>query len=247
MNKVPFLDYYLFADDLENINKISNKIISTINTYSFLFAEKDKEFKEVLQNSDILLPDGEGIVWATKFLFGIEIKKIAGYDLFIHLMEALQEQKGGCFFFGSSEKTLEKIKNKTAYEYPSVNVNYLSPPFKAEFSGDENAEFVSYINTLKPSVLFVGMTAPKQEKWVYKNREKLNVPIIASIGAVFDFYVGNVKRAPKIFIQLKIEWLYRILQQPMHMLKRHSKMPIFHFIIIIIIKKFQKAKNSYLG
>jgi len=239
MGKLNFFEYNIFADDLANVDTESKKVISTINPFSYLIAKNDSEFKKALQTSEILLPDGEGIVWAAKFLYGKKIKKIAGYDIFVHLMKTLQKQEGSCFFFGSSKETLKKIKNKAADEYPSVEVNYLSPPFKDEFSEEENTEFTSFINSKKPDVLFVGMTAPKQEKWVYKKREKLNVPVIASIGAVFDFYSGNVKRAPTIFIKLKLEWLFRIFQQPTHMLKRYSKFPTYRFLYYILRKKIR--------
>jgi len=238
-----YFGYILF---LENLNSVDSKlfkkkmIISTINPYAFLIAEKNKLFKQALQDSDILLPDGIGIVWAVKFLYKIKIKKIAGYDVFIHLMKLLQKNKGNCFFFGSSEETLKKIKNKVANEYPAVEVSYLSPPFKDVFSDEENTEFVSYINSKKPDVLFVGMTAPKQEKWVYKNREKLDVSVIASIGAVFDFYAGNEKRAHPLLIRLGLEWVARSIQSPGRLGKRNLY-AIPRFIFHILKYKF---KNS---
>jgi len=240
MNNQIFFDYNLFANDLEKFDIRSKKVISTINPFSYLIAEKDILFKNSLQNSEILLPDGEGIVWAANFLYGKKIKKIAGYDIFIHLMKTLQKQKGNCFFFGSSEETLRKIKNKAAEEYPSVEVNYLSPPFINEFSAEENAEFISFINSKNPDVIFVGMTAPKQEKWVYKNREKLNVPVKASIGAVFDFYAGNEKRAHPLLIKLGLEWIARSIQSPGR-LGRRNLYAIPRFIFHILK---HKLKNS---
>lgn len=238
MNNQTFFNYNLFADNLARVTTSSKKVISTINPFSFLIAEKDTYFKNALQNSEILLPDGEGIVWATKFLHKKEIKKIAGYDIFIHLMNKLQEQKGSCFFFGSSEETLVKIKNKAAQEYPSVEVNYFSPPFKDAFSEEENAEFTSFINSKNPNVLFVGMTAPKQEKWVFKNREKLNVPVIASIGAVFNFYAGNEKRAHPLLIKFGLEWVARSIQSP-DRLGRRNLYAIPRFIFHIIKHKLK--------
>jgi len=90
MNNKTFFDYNLYADDLAEVNTSSKRVISTINPFSFLIAEKDTNFKKALQNSEILLPDGEGIVWATKYLYDKKIKKIAGYDIFVHLMKTLQ-------------------------------------------------------------------------------------------------------------------------------------------------------------
>lgn len=241
MKKVKFFSYRIYSDDLNSLNIDDKFVISTLNSYSFLIAEKDSQFKNALLSSDILLPDGQGIVWAEKFLYGKSIKKIAGYDIFVHLMKTLQKQKGSCFFFGASEETLKKIKNKAAEDYPSVEVYYLSPPFKNKFSEEENIEFTNFINSKKPNVLFVGMTAPKQEKWVFRNKEKLKVPIIASIGAVFDFYAGNVKRPSQFWIKLGLEWFIRFLQEPRRLFKRNLYSIVFVFKIIKA--KFKIIKN----
>jgi N-acetylglucosaminyldiphosphoundecaprenol N-acetyl-beta-D-mannosaminyltransferase len=96
-----------------------------------------------------------------------------------------------------------------------------SPPFKEEFTHEENLMMIETINRAKPDVLWVGMTAPKQEKWVYENREKLNVKLLGPIGAVFDFYTGKVKRSATIFQKSGLEWLPRFLQEPRRLWKRN--------------------------
>ena len=120
-------------------------------------------------------------------------------------------------------------------------MEYLSPPFKDSFSVEENQKFVSAINEFNPDVLFVGMTAPKQEKWVLQNKSKLNVKIIASIGAVFDFYAGNVKRPSKFWIDLGLEWFIRFLQEPKRLFKRN----LYSIVFVVKILK-AKLKNKYL-
>ena len=235
-----FFNYNIFYDNLEIIDFKQKKIISTLNPYSFLIAEEDKIFKQALQESDILLPDGQGIVWAINFLYKQKIKRIAGYDLFLYLMNKFEKKEGKCFFFGSSTTTLEKIENKLSLDYPSVKMEYLSPPFTESFSEEENHNFFSVINKFNPDVLFVGMTAPKQEKWVYQNKEKLNIKIIASIGAVFDFYAGNVKRPSKFWIDLGLEWFIRFLQEPKRLFKRN-----LYSILFVIKILITKLKNKY--
>jgi len=235
-----FYLYKIFTDDLNKFLFVHKLVISTLNPYSLLIAEKDKNFKQALQESDILLPDGQGIVWAINFLYNIKIKRIAGYDLFLYLMNESEKKEGKCFFFGSTSATLNKIKNKLSVDYPSVKIEYLSPPFKESFSEEENHKFVSSINEFNPDVLFVGMTAPKQEKWVFQNKNKLNVKIIVSIGAVFDFYAGNVKRPSKFWIDLGLEWFIRFLQEPKRLFKRNL------YSIVFVIKILSaKLKNKY--
>ena len=221
MNNQKFLKYNIFTENLDSINLNGKSVIATLNPFSYLIAERDKKFQEALIQANTLLPDGEGIVWAVQMLYNKKIKKIAGYDIFIHLMKALDHNSGSCFFFGASDKTLQLIKNKIGKEYPNVTVNYFSPPFKDKFSDEEDAQFISLINLFKPDVLFVGMTAPKQEKWVNKNKEKLNVTIVASIGAVFDFYAGIIKRPSSFWINIGLEWFVRFLQEPRRLWKRN--------------------------
>jgi N-acetylglucosaminyldiphosphoundecaprenol N-acetyl-beta-D-mannosaminyltransferase len=201
-------------------------IINTINTHSWVVAETDPVLREALSSSDVLLPDGEGIVWAVRYLTGQQIRKIAGFDIFIHLLQYLQKTSGTCFFMGGSQKTLDLIKARLAKEYPNITAGFYSPPFKQEFSDEDNSiihtkirsQFTAHSSPF--TVLFVGMTAPKQEKWVHKNKENIHADIICSIGAVFDFYAGTVKRPPDWMIRLKLEWLGRLLSNPKKMWKR---------------------------
>ena len=128
------LGYKILKKPLKTINFSEVKVISTINPHSYCVANKDLDFKQALKNSDILLPDGIGIVWAEKFLNGNSIKKIAGYDLFLFLMNKLNKEYGSVFFLGASEETLDKIKSKSSQEYPNITFGSYSPPYKVAFS-----------------------------------------------------------------------------------------------------------------
>ena len=198
-------------------------IVNTINPHSYCVAKTDKEFELSLKKSDILLPDGIGIVWAAKLLKGRKIIKIAGFDFFLYLMEYLAETGGSCFFLGASEQTLSLIKNRATKEFPKVRLYTYSPPFKTEFTEADSAKMCLKINEAKPDVLFVGMTAPKQEKWVYNNKDRLDARMMCSIGAVFDFYAGTAKRAPKWMIGLGMEWAHRSLLSPGRLGMRNLK------------------------
>jgi N-acetylglucosaminyldiphosphoundecaprenol N-acetyl-beta-D-mannosaminyltransferase len=189
-------------------------IVNTINPHSYCVAKKDKAFKEALQQSDFLLPDGIGIVLAAKVLNRKKIEKIAGYDVFLHLMQQLDEKGGSCFFLGAAPETLQKIKERAAQDFPNVKTHTYSPPYKAVFTREESEQMWEAVNAVQPDALFVGMTAPKQEKWVYQYKEQLNSSIICSIGAVFDFYAGTVKRPSQFWIKLGLEWLPRFVKEP---------------------------------
>jgi N-acetylglucosaminyldiphosphoundecaprenol N-acetyl-beta-D-mannosaminyltransferase len=227
------MGYKLYDGNLNTLSDSSKTVINTINQYSFCIAERDEEFKHALKSSDILLPDGIGIVVAVKSITGHDLKKISGSDLHENLLKRLNLNKGRCFYMGSNQNTLAKIKARLASEYPDITCSSYSPPYKANFSADENAEIIGAINAFKPDVLFVGMTAPKQEKWACAHKEELDAKFICSIGAVFDFFAGTVQRPSQFWINLGLEWFVRLCKEPKRMWKRYIYYgPIFAWALI---------------
>ena len=210
MKTILLQNYKIYSDDINTIN-ISNKkkIINTINAHSYIVAKKDKAFNQALSTSDILLPDGEGIVLMVKKIRSQNIKKIAGADIHLKLLELAEKEGLTCFYLGASENTLKLINEKVSNTYKNVKFGYYSPPFKDEFSELDTQTMIQRVNEFQPHILFLGMTAPKQEKWAHNNKHQLNTKIICSIGAVFDFISETKKRAPKWIIEYRLEWLYR--------------------------------------
>ena len=200
------------------------KLINTINAHSYNTAQKDSRFAEALQKGDFLIPDGVSIVKACKWLNAKSQPKerIAGWDLFEFEMTRLNEKGGKCFFMGSSEKVLQLIKTKSKEIYPNISVETYSPPYKAEFSDDDNKAIINAINAADPDLLWIGMTAPKQEKWAYEHWDELNIHChVGMIGAVFDFFAGTVERAPEWWQKHGLEWFYRLIKEPKRMWKRY--------------------------
>jgi N-acetylglucosaminyldiphosphoundecaprenol N-acetyl-beta-D-mannosaminyltransferase len=208
-------------------------VVNTISPHSYIVARKDSLFHEALMASDVIIPDGVGIIMAARVLAGKRIEKIAGADLHEVIINALNEHKGSCFYLGSSDTTLRKIWEKLSREHPDVRVGSFSPPYKTLFSDDDNNAMINAINEFNPEVLFVGMTAPKQEKWVYKNRHLINAPVICAIGAVFDFYAGTVKRPGIFWISIGLEWLPRLLHEPRRLWRRtFISTPLFIWFVL---------------
>ena len=137
------------------------------------------------------------------------------------MLQELQQKGGSCFYLGSSENTLLKIKERVAREFPNIRVGTFSPPFKPEFSHTDNEKMLETVHDFRPDVLFVGMTAPKQEKWAFAHKEQLDTKIICTIGAVFDFYAGTVERPSAFWINLRLEWFIRLVKEPKRMWKRY--------------------------
>ena len=199
-------------------------LIDTVNAHSFVVAQKDSAFADALLSADALLPDGISIVKACRWLKmqSAPVEKIAGADLFAYEMGKLEEKGGICFFLGISPDVLARIEERAAEVYPHIRVITYSPPYKPVFSAEDNQAMVEAINAAHPDLLWVGMTAPKQEKWLHEHWAELDIHGHAgAIGAVFDFFAGTVKRAPQKWIDLGLEWLYRLFREPRRTWRRY--------------------------
>ena len=199
-------------------------LINTINAHSYNVAQEDQAFAKALTGGDVLIPDGASIVKACRWL-GMDdapTERCAGWDLFKYEMQQLNQKGGRCFFMGSSPKVLQLIVEQAAEVYPNIEVLTYSPPYKKEFSDKENADIIQAINAANPDLLWIGMTAPKQEKWTWAHWDKLDIHChVGTIGAVFDFFAGTAKRAPLWWQNHSIEWLYRLVKEPRRMWRRY--------------------------
>jgi len=139
-----------------------------------------------------------------------------------HETRNVEPETASVLFLGSSEEVLAKIKARAAVDYPNLEIYTYSPPYKPEFTAEDNRAMIEAVNAVVPDLLWIGMTAPKQEKWAYKHYEQLNVRgHIGTIGAVFDFYAGTIERAPLWWQEHSLEWLYRLVKEPRRMWRRY--------------------------
>ncbi|MDZ4294053.1 MAG: WecB/TagA/CpsF family glycosyltransferase [Hydrogenophaga sp.] len=214
-----------------------------LNPHSYAVALNDAPFAQALRAADWLVPDGVGVVHASRWLGGSIRERVTGSDVFFGLHEQMNATGGmSVFFLGATEETLANIRARMAQEYPNIRLaGTISPPFKASYSDVEIKAMLSAINAAKTDVLWVGMTAPKQEKWIAENLSKLDVRFAGAIGAVFDFYTGKVHRSHPVFQKLGLEWLPRLLQQPRRLWRRmFISAPVF--VGHVIKQRIQQGK-----
>ena len=182
----------------------------------------------------MLIPDGVSTVKACKWIKAKSQPKerIAGWDLFSFEMEKLEreseelrtksEESKIVMFMGSSQKVLDLIVKRAAEVYPHLKVVTYSPPYKPEFSDEDNKAIIDAINAANLDLLWIGMTAPKQEKWTYSHWNELNIHChVGTIGAVFDFFAGTVERSPIWWQEHGLEWLYRLIKELKRMWRRY--------------------------
>ncbi len=246
INRVCVFGLDVFSDDLDKI-PLSKPCatIATISPNSYGISTRDEEFRAALMRADYLVLDGVYFGLAGILLEHRMIRANQGPDVFSFFVRKLDATGGRAFFLGSSEETLAKIKRRMAREHPHVAVEGFSPPFKPEFDEADNRLMLERINAFHPDVVFVGMTAPKQEKWAYRHRDRIDAKLAISIGAVFDWYAGNEKPVSPIWWRLKLGWLVRTIRRP-EILKRYPSIFIFfwHLMLAVLgIKKFSNGKT----
>jgi N-acetylglucosaminyldiphosphoundecaprenol N-acetyl-beta-D-mannosaminyltransferase len=197
-------------------------VFACANPHSLVEAQHDRVFKSALNSANFVVADGVGVTMMAKYARVDVGPRIAGHNYFAAVLGALEKRGAGrVFFFGSSQRVLDLISEKFKRDFPSLTLcGVLSPPYGV-WSDEENMAMVATINAAHPDVLWVGMTAPKQEKWVAANCEQLDVPVTGSIGAVFDFYAGTYPRAPGWMCKLGLEWLFRLVKEPRRMWRRN--------------------------
>ena len=238
MKYVETLGFRVFSDDLNRIsfNGKKGRVLNTISPNSYGISTRDPEFKKALQSSDYLTLDGVYFAFASILLQGKNIKANQGPDVFYHFMRCLDNSRSKAFFLGSTPDTLQKIKLKTSAEYPGIEVDFYSPPFKPTFTDEEDNEMIGRINSFEPDVLFIGMTCPKQEKWAIKNRQKINSGLIIAIGNVFDWYAGTQKAIHPFWFKIKLGWFIRIFLRP-EIFRRNigNQMKFFWHVILFFL------------
>jgi N-acetylglucosaminyldiphosphoundecaprenol N-acetyl-beta-D-mannosaminyltransferase len=209
--------------------------LACANPHSLVEARRHTASREALQSADYLIPDGVGIVMASRILGGRIRQRLTGTDAFLGLSRALDKKgENRCFFLGSDCSTLERIARRFKVDFPRlVVVGRLAPPHKQDFSPDDDRFMVDAVNSVAADILWVGMTALKQEKWVFRNRSRLNVRFIGAIGAVFDFYAGTKRRSPEWALRKGLEWLPRLLWEPRRLWRRTIvSAPVFLWLVL---------------
>lgn len=223
------------------------KWLACMNPHSYVVALNDGAFAQALRDADWLIPDGAGIVLASRILGAAVRERVSGPDVFYAVHEMLDRAGGArVFFLGGTAETLALIEARMRADYPGIQLaGTYSPPFTPHYSSAEIDHMVEAVNAARADVLWVGLTAPKQEKWIFENSKRLNVRFIGAVGAVFDFYAGTVKRSPAVFRRLGLEWLPRLIQQPRRLWRRmfHSA-PIFLWHVLRALFDTSGAKPS---
>ncbi len=205
------------------------RYFACVNAHSAEMAHRDSTFMSALRQADLLVADGFGVILASRILGGRIRERATGPDLFMAVSDALDREGGrSVFYLGGSAETLERIRGRHHERFGNLAVaGMYSPPFCPSFSASEMAEMADRVNRASPDVLWVGLGAPKQEKWILDNRDRLTVPLCGPVGAVFDYFAGNVPMPPKWVERAGLHWAYRLAKDPKRLWRRNLDSPLF--------------------
>lgn len=200
-----------FYEILEkNLSQNKKTFIVTANPETFMMSEKDEEMRKLLLDNDtFLVPDGIGIVKAARMINYDVKERITGIDIANELLKLGNKQKKSIYLFGAKQEVIDSMEKILKESYPNLNLVGMSNGYEK----DKDKIFEKIVKT-KPDIVLVALGIPLQEKLIYKHLDKFDKGIFVGVGGSFDVISGHKKRAPKIFIKLNLEWLYRILKEP---------------------------------
>ncbi len=203
-----------------HIRDFAGKYICYCNVHTTVEASEDEEYMAIQNGSALTFPDGQPIVNRIQKAGFINAERVAGPDFMEAMFSSTMDGKVSHFFYGSSEETIELLKQKLPEKYPGIDIRgYYSPPFRP-LTEEEDEEVVRMLNASGADLIWIGLGAPKQEKWMAEHQGKLS-GVMLGVGAGFNFFAGNIKRAPVWVQKIGMEWLYRLFQDPKRLFKRY--------------------------
>lgn len=241
-----YLDSTTYEQTYESIMKFltdstNPSYVTVNNVHTIVEGVLNPDFGKIINNGFMALPDGRPLSVIARWKGDKIMERVFGPTLLEKILNWGQQNQIKHFFFGSTDEILEKMRIVIQNRFPSAIVcGMISPPFKP-LSENENLRFISKINQETPDIIWIGLGAPRQEKWMYKNFEKLDKGIMIGIGAGFDYLAGEIQHAPDCLKNYSLEWSFRLLQEPRRLWKRYLIMnPLFILMIMLELLKLKK-------
>lgn len=185
--------------------------IITANPIMVMSALDDPAYMSMMQQAELIVPDGTGVVWAANYVGEPVAERVPGYDLLNELMKVGELKGWKVYLLGASNEVIQAAADKIRMNYPGIKLVGVRDGY---FTDAQDAEVIQSIVDAAPDLLFVGRSAANQEPWIGKYKGQLGVPVMMGVGGSFDVLSGKLKRAPIVFQKLRLEWFYRLLQEP---------------------------------
>jgi N-acetylglucosaminyldiphosphoundecaprenol N-acetyl-beta-D-mannosaminyltransferase len=221
---------------LQLIGRDQFSMIFTPNTEIVMMAQQDKELRGILREADLVIPDGIGLVYASKLHDLGLTERVTGIDLMDRILRYCHTTKRSIYMIGGKPGIADRALEKISEAYPGIVIKGCQDGY---FDPEQELKIIDRINEMKPDVLFVAMGAPRQEKWIYRYRKILNVRVAVGVGGSVDVWAGTAKRAPLFFQKTNLEWFYRLVKDPSR-IGRMMALPKF-MIKVLLSRDFSKS------
>lgn len=231
----------MMSDAIQNRKKLR---IAVTPVNCILWARKNFKLREIYNTAQIVTADGVPVVWASKLLNKPIRGRVTGLDLLPEFAGVASEKNYSFFFLGAAEGVGERLAETLQEKNPGLRIaGTYSPPFAVQFSDEENRKMIEKINRSKADVLWVSLTAPKQDYWIANHFDKLDVSVAIGVGAAFDVVAGKIKRSPEWMQRRGLEWFYRLIREPRRLSRRYLlEAPVF--LPLIMKQAFQKKREN---
>jgi N-acetylglucosaminyldiphosphoundecaprenol N-acetyl-beta-D-mannosaminyltransferase len=224
--------------------------VCVTGVHGLIECQRDEVLRQIHNAAGMVTPDGMPLVYLSRAAGQPHVRRVYGPDLMLAVCERTQGQGTQHFLYGSTNETLERLSTKLRERFPDLNIcGSYSPPFRA-LTADESDSIADRINSARPDIVWVGLSTPKQERWMAANRTRLNAPVLIGVGAAFDFHAGNVRQAPRWMQASCLEWLFRMLMEPRRLWRRYCfNNPLFLALLVAQVtrlKSFNPENSAHL-
>lgn len=223
------------------VEKKTPSYICFANVHMIVEAYKDKAFQKIVNQANLVAPDGKPLSIFLRLFKGIKQERVCGMDILPHVLHRAEVTDKSVYFYGSTDELLTTIVRKARNEFPELRIaGYYSPPFKSSFTEEESSFIIKKIKAATPDLVFVALGCPKQEKWMAENKDSIGACLLG-LGQAFNVYAGTEKRLPTWMRNLSLEWAYRLFLEPTRLWKRYLFTNSFFLFLV-----FRHAFNTFL-
>ena len=228
---------------VEMVKRDKGGYVCVSTVHMAMEAYDDPEYKEMVNDADLITPDGMPMLWMKQLQGAKDVSQVRGTNLMIRLFALAEENNFSVGFYGGSQEVLDKLAERLKFEYPNLEISYIySPPFRP-LTEEEDIGVTENIAKSGTDIFFVGLGCPKQERWMALHSENI-YSVMIGVGAAFNFYAGKTKESPDWMRRIGLEWLFRLIQEPRRLWKRYIILnPRFVWLAMLQLLGLKKFEN----
>jgi N-acetylglucosaminyldiphosphoundecaprenol N-acetyl-beta-D-mannosaminyltransferase len=217
--------------------------VCVTGAHGIIESRRDDELRAIHNAAGMVTPDGMPLVWLARLLGKSRTRRVYGPDLMSRLIAVSAERGYSSFFYGGADGVAETLRARLQTQHPGLTVSgTFCPPFRA-MTDAEDRDVVRRINAARPDIVWIGLSTPKQERWMAAHQDRIDAPIMIGVGAAFDFLAGTKRQAPVLMQQLGLEWAFRLLSEPRRLWRRYVRIvPLFAILAMTELVRQRAAK-----